>query len=127
MATVTWAAVYGSTRLEVHMGWWRIEPETGMPAKDAYSKLSHPPDFVLLNAVRGVDDDPEAHYLGDSPWDLAADTARQLQALLDPSRRISEEEARRLLLDRVVPQGIEEPIATELLQSVEVMRRDVDE
>jgi hypothetical protein len=109
------------------MGWWRIEPETGMPAKGAHSKLSQPPDFVLLNAVPGVDDDAEAHYLGDSPWDLAADTARQIQALLGSSRCPVGQEARRLLLDRAAPQGIGEPHATQLLQLVEAMRRDVDE
>ena len=54
------------------MGWYRIDPATGKAAKEGHSKLSRPPEVVLLNAVPGVDDD-EAHcYLGDGPWDMAS-------------------------------------------------------
>jgi hypothetical protein len=113
------------------MGWWRIDPETGMPEQNAYSKLSQPGRFHLLNAVPGVDDDAAAYYLGDSPWDLAADTARQVQELLGSSRCLSKEETRRLFLERILPQGIgiswQEPLAAPLLQIVDSMRCDVDE
>lgn len=30
------------------MGWHKIDPQTGEPAKDAHSALSREPDFVLL-------------------------------------------------------------------------------
>src|SRR5262245_51285612 len=111
------------------MGWWRIDPETGMPAKDAASRLSRPPEFVLLNAVPGVDDDSQAHYLGDSPWDFAADTARQVKALLGASESLSAEEVRRLFLDRVPPERLRGsgPKAAKLLQIVEAMWADVDD
>jgi hypothetical protein len=38
------------------MGWHKIDPKTGKPAKNSPSALSQPPDFVLLNAIPGVDD-----------------------------------------------------------------------
>ena len=113
------------------MGWWRIDPETGKPAKDACSKLSQPNKFLLLNAIPGVDDDAEAHYLGDEPWDLAAYSARQVRELLGPSRSLADEEARGLFLERQLPQGIadswQEPLAAQLLQIVDSMRRNVDD
>lgn len=89
------------------MGWWRIDPETGMPA-GAPSRLSRPPEFVLLNAVPGADDDAVAPYLGDGPWDLAADTARQIETVLGAARQLSEDEVRRLLLEHLVPPGVED-------------------
>jgi hypothetical protein len=110
------------------MGWWRIDPETGMPA-EAPSRLSQPPDFVLLNAVPGADDDAEAHYLGDGPWDMAADTARQIEAVLGPARQLSEDEVRRLLLERQLPPGVEgmgPGAADRLLRIADELWRDID-
>jgi hypothetical protein len=59
-------------------GWWRIDPKTGKPLEQERSKLSRPPDFVLLNAVPGVDDSADASYLGDGPGDMVADAVRQI-------------------------------------------------
>ncbi len=64
------------------MGWWRIDPETGMPLANSPSALSKPPDFVLLNVAPGVDDDTEASYLGDGTWDMASKLPSELQWLL---------------------------------------------
>src|SRR5262245_32443543 len=111
------------------MGWWRIDPETGMPAKDAASRLSRPPEVVFPNALPGVDGDSQAHYLGDSARGFAADTARQGQALLGPAESLSAGEGRRLFLDRVPPERLRGsgPKAAKLLQIVEAMWADVDD
>ena len=88
------------------MGWWRIDPDTGQPLPEGRSKLSRPPDLVLLNAVPGVDGSEEAHYLGDGPWDMVDDAVREVEALLGDRPRPSGEEARRLFRDRVIPPGL---------------------
>jgi len=64
------------------MGWWRIDPDTGKPLRDGHSRLSCPPGFVLLNALPGVDKDEEAHYLGDSPWDMAYSAVNKIKAVI---------------------------------------------
>jgi hypothetical protein len=110
------------------MGWWPINPETGKPT-NAPSRLSQVDSLVLLNAVPGIDDDAAAHYLGDPPWDLAADTARMIQIVLENKRPLSEVEARRLLLNRQPPSGaesLEETELVQLLQITDVLWRDVD-
>jgi hypothetical protein len=111
------------------MGWWRIDPETGMPAEGARSKLSRPPEFVLLNAVPGVDDEAEAYYLGDGPWDMAAAAANDVGQLLGAAPRPSDDELRRLFLERVLPAalaGLDSRSADRLLQVVDEMWKDVD-
>jgi hypothetical protein len=115
--------------MEEHMGWWQIDPETGKPAQDFRSKLSKPPDFVLLNAVPGVDDKRDAHYLGDEPWDMAETMVSELQKLFSGVPRPFEEEIRRLLLDRLIPTslaGLDTESTDHLLQSVDEMWKDVD-
>jgi hypothetical protein len=112
------------------MGWWRIDPDTGLPLPEGRSKLSRPPDFVLLNAVPGVDDGEEAHYLGDGPWDMVDDTIREIKALLGDRPRPSGEEARRLFRDRVIPPGLAglgRGDAERLLRAVEELWADLDD
>src|SRR5262245_27586364 len=88
------------SRQEQHMGWWRIDPATGEPAKDAQSSLSRPPEFVLLNAVPGADDDEEACYLGDGPWDMAASVADEIRSVIGDDVSLTDQEARSLLLEK---------------------------
>jgi hypothetical protein len=112
------------------VGWWRIDPDSGKPLRDSPSKLSRPPDFTLLNAVPGVDDSAEAHYLGDGAWDMVGETVRQVKELLGDDPGLSEDEARRLFLDRVVPPavaGLGSDVVQDLLQIVEEMWADLDD
>lgn len=88
------------------MGWWKIDPRTGAPARDARSALSRPPDFVLLNAVPGVDDEETACYLGDGPWDMASTVPGEIGAVVGDASRVSDDQLRDLLLRRVVPPGV---------------------
>lgn len=83
------------------MGWWKIDPETGMPTKDT-SKISKP-GSVCLNAIPGIDDDPDAFYNGDTPGDAVTMSAEELRELLGKSAEFSEQEAGRLVFDRTVP------------------------
>lgn len=106
------------------MGWWRIDPETGMPL-DAPSALSQPPDFVLLNAVPEVDADEEAFYLGDGPWDMASTVPDEIEAVAG-AIRLTEEELRDLLLRRVVPSRAGQEAAAGLLRVVDALWQDVD-
>jgi hypothetical protein len=79
------------------MGWWVIEPDTGMPKKDAVSKAKPKAGGVFVNAFPGIDDDPQSHYLGDGPMDWADDAADKLQSLFGPSWKPTAEEVRRLI------------------------------
>jgi hypothetical protein len=110
------------------MGWWRIDPNTGKPAKDAASKLSRPPDFVLLNAVPGADDDTEAHYLGDGPWDMVYSAVTKITNLLKADKPTAAE-ARALFMERRLQGSLAKlpPESTaKLLRIVEQMWDDVD-
>jgi len=111
------------------MGWWQIDPETGEPLKDDHSRLSRPPDFVLLNAVPGVDKDEEAHYLGDGPWDMAYSTVDKIKPLIIGMQRHSEEEVRMLFLDRVIPKtfvDLKPEAADSLLRAVDELWKHVN-
>src|SRR5262249_32203518 len=111
------------------MGWWRIDPETGKPLKEGRSRLSRPPGFVLLNAVPGVDQDEEAHYLGDGPWDMVASTVDEIGGLIISMQRPSADEVRKLFLDRVIPQGfvrLNSEAAESLLRAVDELWKSVD-
>ena len=107
------------------MGWWPIDPATGMPVEDASSSLSQPPDFVLLNAVPGVDDDAEVSYLGDGPWDMASTLPAELAAAMGGPLTWSAEEIQGLFLEDRIPAGAEGK-ADELRAIVSAMWRDVD-
>ena len=112
------------------MGWWKIDPETGMPAKDSHSALSRPPDFVLLNAVPGVDDDDAACYLGDPPWDLASTIPGEVEAVTGAALSLSDEQLRDLLMRRVVPPSVIDArpeIEARLLQVADLFWQDIDE
>src|SRR4051812_43108682 len=107
------------------MGWWRIDPETGEPLKEGHSKLSRP-DLVLLNAVPGVDNEEEACYLGDGPWDMASTMPAEIKAATGDALRLSDEQLRDLLLRRVVPPGASTEIGAQLLQGVSAFWKDID-
>ena len=111
------------------MGWWKIDPRTGAPAKDAHSALSKPPDFVLLNAVPGVDDNEADCYLGDGPWDMASSLPEEIEAATGAVLRLSDEQIRDLLLRCVVPRGVggkRSDIGVKLLQVVDAFRKDIN-
>ncbi|HMF19561.1 MAG TPA: hypothetical protein VKE98_20305 [Gemmataceae bacterium] len=111
------------------MGWWKIEPDTGMPVKDSRSALSQPPEFVLLNAVPGVDDDESVFYLGDSPWDLASTVPDEVDAVTGTAFALSAAELRELLLQRTVPPRLNKAgpeMGAELLQIVDAFWNDID-
>src|SRR6476620_6690776 len=111
------------------MGWYRIDPETGMPLKDGHSKLSRLPDAVLLNAIPGVDDDEAACYLGDGPWDMSSTMPEEIQAATGDAIRLSDDQLRDLLLRRVLPTGVADPqsqIGVKLLQVTDAFWKDID-
>ncbi|HTU20823.1 MAG TPA: hypothetical protein VMG10_22410 [Gemmataceae bacterium] len=111
------------------MGWWRIDPQTGEPLSNSRSRLSRSPDFVLLNAVPSVDNDEEAHYLGDDPWDFAYSAVQKINALIVRMPTPSENELRQLFLERVIPQTFQqrkpEAIAS-MLQTVDKLWENVN-
>jgi hypothetical protein len=109
------------------MGWWKIDPETGAPAKDARSTLSRAPEFVLLNAVPGADNDASAVYLGDAPWNVASTIPKKLAAVPGLMTTLTDEQLRELFLLRVVPPGVAGTEATlQLLQIVDEFWSDID-
>src|SRR5262245_19290253 len=112
------------------MGWWKIEPETGMPAKDSRSTLSRPPEFVLLNAVPGADDDDAPCYLGDGPWDMASTVPEEVDNVTGTDFLLSAAELRDLLLQRVVPSRLIDArleLSARLLQVVDAFWNDIDD
>ncbi len=108
------------------MGWWQIDPQTGMPAQAAQSALSRPPEFVLLNAVPGVDDLETACYLGDGPWDMASTLPNEIQEVIGDPITWSPDEIRRLLLNGQIPSGLEDEQSAELNRVVEAFWQDID-
>ncbi len=93
------------------------------------SQLSRPPDRALLNAVPGVDDDDQADYLGDGPWDMVASYVGRIEKVLGGSAPPSAEEARKLLMDRVLPRAMQSlPAASRqrVLRLIEEMWSDID-
>jgi hypothetical protein len=107
------------------MGWWKIDPQTGKPVKDARSALGRAPESVLLNAVPGVDDEAAACYLGDAPWDIASTVPKKLAAATDGARALSDDQLRDLFLRRAVPPGVAEA-AAQLLRVVDAFWSDID-
>src|SRR5262249_55050536 len=111
------------------MGWHKIDPNTGAPAKNAHSALSQPPDFVLLNAVPGVDDNETDCYLGDGPWDMASTLPSEIEAVTRDVLELSDEQIRDLLLRRVVPPSVggeRSDLGIKLLQVVDAFWKDIN-
>ena len=81
------------------MGWYRIDPETGQPLADTYSKASTP-DLLWENAFPGVDNDPDAFYFGDGPMDMADGAAKDAEAVLRGRVSPTETDLRALFADR---------------------------
>ena len=105
------------------MGWWPIDPATGQPVENASSALSRPPDFVLLNAVPGVDDDAAACYLGDGPWDMASTLPAEIREA--GGTQLTAEQIRDLLLREIVPSTDRETIG-KLQQVITAFWKDID-
>lgn len=105
------------------MGWWRIDPKTGMPLTNKPSKLSRK-KLVLLNAVSGVDDDVAGYYLGDGPWDMAYSVSRKIAAAAD--RKWRRGEVRALLMKKVLPRGLKVKARARLKKAVDQFWKSVD-
>ncbi len=107
------------------MGWWKIDPETGLPTKDT-SKISEP-GSVSLNAIPGIDDDPDACYSGDTPWDAVYQAMQVLREFLGEFAEFSEEEAGRLIFDRALPVWADPGLSPEVLRIIDTMWFEVDD
>src|SRR5262245_50685116 len=81
------------------MGWYRIDPETGKPLPDTYSRASTP-NLLWENAFPGVDDDPGAFYFGDAPMEMADGAADDAEAILRGRVQPTEAELAALFTDR---------------------------
>jgi hypothetical protein len=110
---------------EARMGWYRIDPETGQPLQDHHSALSRPPDFVLLNAVPGEDDEEVACYFGDGPSDMGFSFTGEVREMLPSGASLSPDEVRGLLLGGKVPARLG-AISGELRQAVKAFWADID-
>jgi len=111
------------------MGWHRIDPKTGEPVKGGHSALSKPPDFVLLNAVPGIDDNDADCYLGDGPWDMASSVPGEIEEATGGELEFSDNQVRELLFKRVVPAsagGERSAIGVKLLAIVDAFWKDID-
>jgi hypothetical protein len=111
------------------MGWWKIDPATGKPLKESCSALSRPPDFMLLNAVPGVDNKAGAHYLGDAPWDFAGSFVHELKQVLGEWPVISVGDAEKFFSSGALPKsfGLEAPTAKDLQVRVKRFWQEIDE
>jgi hypothetical protein len=109
------------------MGWYKIDPATGKPLNNSPSALSKPPDFVLLNAVPGVDDEEAATYLGDGPWYMASTVCGELAEALPNLKALSDDQLRDLLLNRKLPPGTADAeTGDEVLDIVDAFWDDID-
>jgi hypothetical protein len=91
--------------------------------------MSNPPEFVLLNAVPGVDDEEEAHYLGDGPWDMMQSVSSEFEPLFAEMPPLSADDIRQLLLERAMPSVCASSSAetrAELLRLVDEIWSDID-
>jgi hypothetical protein len=92
------------------MGWWRIDPETGMPVP---SGGENP-------------EDAGACYAGDTPCDAVSYSVDDLQEVLGEDEEFSPEEAASLVFDRVVPDWVDPAKAADVLRVVDEMWAEVD-
>ena len=92
--------------------WWCIDPESG----------------ARTRAV-GNDDNPSGFYLGDAPLTDAGMVATNIDATFGSSKHFTNEEAKRLVSDRVVPATVRpyDEAATELVESIDDLWTLVDE
>jgi hypothetical protein len=108
------------------MGWWRIDPQTGMTLEGASSALSRPPEFVLLNAVPDVDDEAGACFLGDGPSDMVSTLPNEVAAIAKDAGSWSADQVRELFLHGRVPAGVGPKQASELQHVVEAFWADIN-
>jgi hypothetical protein len=108
------------------MGWWKIDPATGEALQDSASALSRPPDFVLLNALPGVDDEAGSHYLGDTNYDFAMSLAGELRPLFDGRAAPAPDELRDLLLYGIAPSEWPVPLVEQAFARNDALWADLD-
>ena len=108
------------------MGWWQIDPETGRPAEGATSALSRPPEFVLLNAVPGADDEAGACYLGDGPSDMVSTMPAEVAGILGGPAAWSAGQVRDLFLRGRAPPGVGAQVARRLRAAADEFWADID-
>jgi hypothetical protein len=108
------------------MGWWRIDPESGLPAAGAASALSRPPDFVLLNAVPGVDAEAGACYLGDGPSDMVSTMPAAIAGITGGPASWSADQVRDLFLRARIPAGVGAKAAGALRAAAREFWADID-
>jgi hypothetical protein len=92
--------------------WWRVAPQSGERLDGAVAKSDSP-----------------TFYLGDGPLSAASLAALAIEAGFNPARHFSDDEVRRLWLDREVPASVR-PYADaseELLQFVNDMWQEVED
>src|SRR5260221_13668475 len=90
------------------MGWWQFDPETGSP----------------VVGVKG--DQGEPHYAGDGPWDVVNDYSDQIADLLGDATPPSEDDARRLIIDRAVPSGLPTKVGRRVVELVDEFWTEID-
>ena len=107
------------------MGWWPIDPQTGQYVEGKASSLSKPPEFVLLNAVPGADDEEGANYLGDGPSDMVSTLPKELADITDCSGW-SADDIRRLFLQDKSPPQVAPEVADQLREVVAAFWKDIN-
>lgn len=107
------------------MGWYKIDPETGLADEKGASKLSEAPDLLLLNAIPHVDNEEGAHYLGDGPADMASTLPSEIAEAADAASW-SPEEIRQLIGQGRVPKGVSAEAALQLAEIVRAFWQDID-
>ena len=92
--------------------WWRIDPRSGEPLEPGGANAG----------------DTEC-YLGDAPLADAGMVGVYIDSTFGSARHFNDEEARRLLRDRVVPKSVRphDDAATDLLESLDDLWKLVDE
>src|SRR5262249_23082832 len=104
-----------------------INPETGEPLRGATSSLSRPPEFVLLNAVPGVDGSEGACYLGDGPSDMVSTLPAEFAAIVGPHVSWSAAQISTLFLNGRVPHGVGARAKAQLKKAVKAFWADIDD
>jgi len=93
--------------------WWCIDPNSGKRRAPS----------------AGAEGDAAASYLGDEPLREAGTVASNIDATFGSSRHFTDDEVRKLLVNRVIPASVRPyaEAATELLESVDYLWTSVDE
>jgi hypothetical protein len=109
------------------MGWWVIDPDTGMPKKGSVSKAKPKDGGVFVNAFPGIDDAAESQYLGDEPMDWADGAAEELRASFGPDWAPAPEDIRRVLSGDNTGAGVDASVVAKVSQTVSEFWASVDQ